>query len=64
MVGDGAARLVERGLAGIPVIVVEYGYAGRAPSALGADLTVAEFGRIPAARPHVRNRGASGDATW
>ena len=59
MIGDSEADVACARAAGIPAVVVTFGYARVAPEALGADAVISHFGELPrclaALRPEARN---------
>jgi phosphoglycolate phosphatase len=48
MVGDSANDVAVARAAGVPVVVVSYGYARTAPENLGADAVIDDFAQLPA----------------
>src|SRR5262245_3933266 len=58
VVGDSMTDVATARAAGVPIIAVEFGYADRPATALGADAVVATFGALPAAVAELaRGRG-------
>jgi phosphoglycolate phosphatase len=49
LVGDSGADVASARAAGMPVIVVDYGYSAVAPSDLGADRVIGNFAELPGA---------------
>lgn len=57
LVGDSRTDVAAGRDAGVPVIAVDYGYAGVPAADLGADAVVADFAQVPAALARLRRSG-------
>ncbi|MBK1670844.1 phosphoglycolate phosphatase [Rhodovibrio sodomensis] len=61
MIGDSITDLDAARAAGIPIVLVDYGYTAQPAATLGADATVSSFTEIPALLPGlVDGRGSKG----